>query len=211
MNIHAEREYKVDVAGVTYGMDRIESGQIIQSLFDVPGIGNTVCAQLTMVFRPEAEPPRMAEVRPFVRDVGQEEWTPLGVFWIDQRTEMNGRLEITAYDAMLKSAREWVPDQSLAFPMTMERASRVIAALMDTELDERCVFNSSYTIDYPANVYTMRDVLGYIAAAHGGNWIVTAAGKLLLVPLYGSMPDETGYLVETDGGAITFAGVKILV
>lgn len=143
--------------------------------------------------------------------LGDDDWELLGIFWIDQRTEEDGLLTITAYDAMMKAEAVWKPADSLSFPMTMEAASRTIAAAMGTELDERCVFNPSFTVDHPAGAYTMREVLGYIAAAHAGNWQVTAAGKLLLTPLYASMPPETYYLIEEkDGGAITFGGTRIL-
>lgn len=211
MKTHGEREYKVTVGGVEYGMDRIEAAEISQELFSAPSVGGAVCAQFTMTFRPKAAPPRMAEVRPFARDADQAEWVPLGIFWIDQRTEKDGRLEITCYDVMLKGEAEWIPDQALEFPMSMEAAARAIAAKMGTALDERCAFRAGYTVDYPANEYTMRDVLRYIAAAHGANWLVTAAGELLLAPLYGSMPPETSLLIREDGAAITIGGVRIKV
>ena len=51
----------------------------------------------------------------------------------------------------------------------------------------------------------------FIAVAHGGNWTITREDKLLLVPLVGSMPPETNYLVTEDGDAITFGGDRILV
>ena len=211
MRTEAEREYRVDIAGVSYGMDKIESGEISQSLFDELSVGNTVCAELRLTLWPDEAPPRMGSIRPYVRDVGESKWTPLGIFWIDQRVENGPRMEITAYDGMMKSEAVWTPEQSLRFPMTMEQAARHIAGLMGTSLDERCQFNGGYTVDYPANEYTLREVLGYIAAAHGGNWIVTAEGKLLLVPLFGAMPAETSWLVDEDGAAITMGGVKLLV
>lgn len=212
MKTESEREYRVDVGGVTYGMDNIEGAELTQALFDAPSIGNTACATFTMTFHPTQTPPRMAEVRPYIRDVGDTEWTPLGVFWLDQRTDHDGRMEITCYDIMLKAEKVWTPDDSDEFPMTMEQASKTIAAVMGTTVDDRCMFNSAYTVDYPANDYTMREVLGYIAAAHGANWLVTAEGKLLLAPLFGSMPAETHYLIEEkEGCAITFGGVRILV
>ena len=212
MKTVSEREYMADVAGVTYGMDRIESAELNQALFDAPGVGNTACASFTMTFLPTQAPPRMARVLAYARDAGETDWVPLGVFWVDQRVEQDGKMTVTCYDVMLKAERTWTPADEDAFPMTMERASRAIAAAMGTELDERCGFNGAYTVDYPAGIYTMREVLGYIAAAHGGNWIVTAAGKLLLMPLFGSMPPETHYLIEEkEGCAITFGGVRILI
>lgn len=211
MKTTGEREYQVDVAGVVYGVDRIEAAELNQTLFDMVSVGNTACATFTMTFHPTATPPRMAQVRAWARDRGETAWIPLGTFWIDERAERDGKMTITCYDVMMAAERVWKPGDGEAFPMTMERAARLIAADMGTSLDPRCAFNGAYTVDYPAEGYTMREVLGYIAAAHGGNWLVTAAGRLLLAPLFGSMPPETHYLIEEEGGAITFGGVRILV
>ena len=198
------KEYKVEVAGVEYGMDAIRSGEIEQELFAALGVGNTCRAVLTLSFWPREAPPRNAEIRAYVREDGGE-WEQLGVFWIDQRSDVNGRLDVVAYEA------RWRPGDDLAFPASMEAAARAIAADMGTELDQRCVFEPGYTVDAPPlGAYTMREALGFIAAAHGGNWIVTAAGKLLLEPLFASMPPETHFLVEEDGGAILFGDVRIV-
>lgn len=115
------------------------------------------------------------------------------------------------YDSMLKADKMWVPDQSLEFPMPMDDAVDVIAELMGITVDPRTQVSHTYTIDYPANDYTLRDVLKFIAVANGGNWTITRNDQLLLVPLVGSMPPETHYLIEENGDAITFGGIRILV
>ena len=94
--------------------------------------------------------------------------------------------------------------------MTMPDAVAEFCRIMDVTLDSRTALNANYTIDYPANDYTIRNELCFIAAAHGGNWIVTDEGKLYLVPIL-SAPPETNYLVEEYGDAITFGGDRILV
>ena len=60
----------------------------------------------------------------------------------------------------------------------------------------------------------MREILGYIAAAHAGNFIITDAGALRLVPLYNPAVNndpDGGYLVTEDGHPIVIGGVRILV
>lgn len=57
----------------------------------------------------------------------------------------------------------------------------------------------------------LQKILCHIAAAHAGNWIITADGKLLLVPLFTAMPPETYYLIEDSGSAIVFGEDRILV
>ena len=72
------------------------------------------------------------------------------------------------------------------------------------------LFRSSDPESGTGDYYSIRQELQWIAAAHGGNWIITGEGKLLLVPLL-SMPEETSRLVTEYGDAITLGGVKIRV
>lgn len=204
-------EYKVVVGGVEYGMEdiAIDSAVLTQPLFDKPSVGNACAAEFSMSFWPSEEPPRMAEIRPYVRKSPDAEWELLGIFWLDERSQDGDLLTVKAYDAMLKADVDWTPTDDMEFPMTMENAAEIIAATMGTTLDPRCSFKQEYTIDYPVG-YAMRDVLGYIAIANVGNWIVTAEGKLLLVPLFGSAPPETNYLVEESGDPILFGDTRIL-
>ena len=156
--------------------------------------------------------PKMAKMKPYYRltnGTQTSEWIQKGVFYIDTRVTDSGLLTIHGYDDMLKAEQVWRP-QGLTFPMSMQQAANVIAEVMGIELDSRCVFNSSYTVSYPANEYTLRDVLRFIAAAHGGNWIMSDIGELWLVPL-NTLPAETFLLCDEDGDAIQFGSDFILV
>lgn len=148
------------------------------------------------------------------------EWKQLGVFWIDTREKVGDRLHILAYDAMMRGNVVWEPDEALTFPMPMNQAAQVICDLMGVELDERAkeilqLFSNH--IDYPANGWTLRDCLGFIGAAYGANWTITAEGKLLLVPLFPEafdvslQVDDDVLLSTEDGEAITLGGVSITV
>ena len=207
-----EREYKFDIDGVIYGKDAEVSNSVESQLFEEFGIGNACCATLKLSLITD-NIPRGATIKRYLRLVNGDmatEWIPKGVFFTNRRSCDGDYWEIEAYDAMRKADIVWNPDQSLEFPMTMPDAVNVFCQLMGVELDSRTTLNSSYTIDYPANDYTIRNELCFIAAAHGGNWIITDAGKLLLVPLL-SMPTETNNLITERGIAITFGGVRILV
>lgn len=204
-------EYKVEIGGITYGMGDIESVNIEQPLFDKLSVGNACSAKLTIVFWEITTIPKMSKIVPYARKQSTDDWIMQGEFYIDTRSLSDGKMTIVAYDAMLKGEIVWVPSQHLVFPMSMENAVAEIASLMGVEIDNRTLLNSIYTIDYPANDYTMRDILRYIAAAHAGNWIMTIEGRLLLVPLFASMPPETHYLVTEYGNPITFGGTRILV
>lgn len=183
-------EYSIDVGGVVYGMD-IQSAIITHPLFDTFSVGNVCSAQLDMSFWPEAEPPRMASIKPSIREVGTEQWHPLGEFFIDTRSKEGGRMDITAYDAALKGEVEWIPDDEMEFPMPMDEAVSIIAGLIGIAVDKKNAIRHDYTIDYPANGYTLREVLGYIAAANGGNFFITQQNELRFVPLFGYEEEQS--------------------
>lgn len=213
----ARKQVQIVIAGVTYGEDQIVSLSTTSGLFieDTMGIGGAVAKEIDLVLRQPGNIPRMAQMIPsyrLVKGTQASEWIQKGIYYIDTRSvdEVTGVMTIHGYDDMLKAEQVWEPAQSLEFPMTMVQAVNVIAQLMVVTLDPRTVLNQSYTIDYPANNYTLRDVLRYIAVANAGNWIITDDGKLRLVS-FGEIPTETNYLVEEGGDAITFGGDRILV
>lgn len=204
-------DYKVEIADTTYYKSDISSAVIKRPLFDRLSVGNACSAELDISIWPISTIPKMAKLVPWVREDDTSSWTKLGDFYIYTREITDELMHIVAYDSMMRAEQIWIPDQSLEFPMSMVSAVNTIADIMSIEVDSRTTIDSSYTIDYPANDYTLRDVLGYIAAANSGNWIITASGQLLLVPLFSSTPVEISYLVDEYGNSITFGGVRIIV
>jgi len=209
---NTKKEYRFDINGVIYGPEHEVEHSVDTGLYEEFGIGNATTAKLTLKLYTDSIP-RAATIKRYVRlKNGSQvtEWLPKGVFFTNRRSEEDGQWTVEAFDAMRKSEWIWTPDQSLVFPMTAPDAVSEIARIMQVQIDPRTQLNPAYTIDYPANDYTLRDELRFIAAAHGGNWIVTDEGKLLLVPLL-SAPPETFYLVTEYGDPITFGGDRILV
>ena len=203
-------KYKVLIDNEEYIDADIRSANIERPLFDQLSIGNACEATLKIVFRKKTVIPTTAKMIPYA--LVNNQWEQLGVFYLDERSiKPTGIMTVVAYDSMLKADKVWVPDQSLEFPMPMDDAVDIIAELMGITVDPRTNVSHAYTIDYPANDYTLRDVLKFIAVANGGNWTITRKDQLLLVPLVGSMPPETHYLIEENGFAITFGGDRILV
>ena len=211
---YAER--KINIAGTDYGEDTIVSLTTTGGLFadGTLSVGSAVSREINLsLWNVSTTIPKMAKLIPYYRlsnGTQTSEWIQKGVYYIDTRSVDSGLLTIHGYDDMLKAEQIWTPDQSLEFPMPMTQAANIIADIMGVEIDARTVLNSSYTVDYPANDYTLRDVLRYIAAAHGGNWIMSDAGELWLVGL-NTLPPETNYLCDEDGDWITFGGDRILV
>ena len=206
------REFKFEINGVEYGPEDEVTHTYSSGIFEDFGIGNAYVASLTInLFADNI--PRAATIKRYVRLRNGDqvsEWIPKGTFFTNRRIEDDGYWTIEAYDAMRKAEVVWTPDQSLEFPMSMPDAAAEFSKILGVPLDERTALNPSYTIDYPANDYTIRNELCFIAAAHAGNWIVTDAYTLYLVPLL-SAPSETNYLVDGYGYAITFGGDRILV
>lgn len=210
----ARKEVKLQIAGEDYGEDRLVSLRTYGGLFagGPATAGGAVSGEIEAVLRRWGEIPRMAQMIPFVRltnGTQASEWIQKGVYFIDSRTE-DFVLTLHGFDAMLKGELEWTPDQSLNFPLPMDQAAAELARLMGTTLDPRGQISHAYTIDYPANGYTLRDILRFIAAAHGGNFVMSDLGQLRLIRL-GEIPPETNYLVTEYGGAILLGGVRILV
>lgn len=209
---NTEKEYAFEINNVWYGPETETQHSVDYSLFEKFGIGNTMSATLSLeVFADNI--PRGAVIKRYVRLINGtrvSEWLPKGVFFVNRRTVEDGLWDIEAYDAMLKADITWTPRSGFTFPCTMEAAVRDIAQSMDVELDERNVYRPYTMRAYPEGEYMRRDALQDIAAAHGGNWYISDAGNLRLVPLL-SFPAETNYLVTEHGDAILFGGVRILV
>ena len=211
---YAER--KINIAGTDYGEDTIVSLTTTGGLFadGTLSVGSAVSREINLsLWNISKTIPKMAKLIPYYRlsnGTQTSEWIQKGVYYIDTRSVDSGLLTIHGYDDMLKAEQIWTPDQSLEFPMPMTQAANIIADIMGVEIDARTVLNSAYTVDYPANDYTLRDVLRFIAAAHGGNWIMSDVGELWLVGL-NDLPAETNYLCDEDGDWITFGGDRILV
>lgn len=214
------REYQFDIAGKVYGPDVEHIHSVDNGLYEKFGIGNAATAKLTLSLYAD-NIPRAATIKRYIRLRNGEqasEWLPKGVFYANRRSEEDGYWTVEAFDAMRRAEQPWEPDQSLEFPLSMPEAVAEFARIMGVEVDPRTTLNPAYTIDYPASdpesengdYYSIRQELQWVAAAHGGNWIITDVGKLLLVPLL-STPPETNYLVTEYGDAIMLGGVKILV
>lgn len=213
------REYAFDINGSWYGPeeDAEVSHSVSSELYSEFGIGNAASAKLSLVIWAD-DIPKGSTIRRYVRlRYGDQvsEWLPKGVFYASRRPDDDGYWSIEAFDAMRKADVEWKPDASLNFPMSMPDAVTEFARIMGVEIDSRTVLNEAYYINYPDTGTTIRNELCWIAAAHGGNFILTDAGALRLVPLV-SIPAEPeemteSVLVTEDGFAITFGGVRIIV
>jgi hypothetical protein len=187
-----------------------------------PSVGGCVSRQIDIMIKPKGTIPRMAEIKLETRLVLKDfvtgeitstsEWLPKGTFYIDTRQtdKVSGALIIHGYDAMLKAEQPFLTETTEDdWPKPMDEVVEEIAERMGVKVDSRTVVSHTLQAGYPLE-YTMREVLGFIASAHAGNWIITDAGELRLVGL-ADIPPETFYLVTEDGDAILFGDTRILI
>lgn len=207
-----EYEYQVDIDGTVYAMSDLTSGELEQPLLDSFSVGNACSAEFVVSYYYYPEPKRMAKVIPYARAKNSnDKWTQLGVFFVDVREEKSGLKTLTCYDSMMKADQRFLKEGDVGeWPRSQSVVAQQIAEAIGVEIDSRTYIESDYVVEYP-NEDTMRTVLQNIAAANGGNWIITAQNKLLLIPLFTSMPAETSFLVTESGDAILFGDTRILV
>lgn len=211
------KEVRLNVAGIDYSEDQLVELSTTAPLFSdgTLSVGGAVAKEIDVSLFAQGTIPRMAKLIPFVRlrlDDRVSEWIQKGVFYIDTR-QTDESSDVTAFhgfDDMLKAEVIWEPDQDLVFPMSMRAAVLLIAQLMGVEVDNPEDISDKYQVDYPANEWTLRDILRFCAGACGGNFVMTDLGKLRLVKL-NQLPAETFYLVDQEGAPITFGGVRIRV
>ena len=207
-------DFKAVISGKTYTYGEIKSARITKSMMDKLTIGQATSAMLDMVFEPDGTIPTAAEIKCYIRlkGYGNEvtDWLPFGTFYIDTRsTDAYGWMTITAYDAMLKAEQDYI-DNSGTYPMGMSAAVNYICGKMGVALDSRSQI-APYTVDSPTEVYTMREVLCGIAAASGGNFVITEEGKLRLIRLASPTNSDDVPVMSCDilGDTVTIGKVTL--
>lgn len=210
--IGAYYDIQVVCNNTEYGNDRLKSVTIHSALYDDSGVavGNAYSSYCKITVMEESGNwPRMAQfsIRVRLSDSSgstKSGWVNMGTFYTDERQEDTyGNLSITGYDRMLMTEQYWtdkISEQSLqsGWPIT----SRAWANLMESagliEVDPETVLDNSATLIGLNTASTVRDKLKDIAAAHGGNWVVTPEGKLKLV-----------YFHNIVDGQVAIAGIAI--
>lgn len=192
----------------------------LEMFHGTPTVGSAVAGEINikMVYPTNVTIPVMAKLMPQVRVCNatqQSEWLAQGIYYIDTRERTVSEsgesvLLLHGYDAMLKAEQMFVSNTITGDSVDTAMVAE-IARIMGVTVDSRTytMMTSQYTIPLPTG-YTLREVLGYIASAYAGCFIMTESGELRLVTIY-ELPPETNYLITESGDAITFGGDRILV
>lgn len=224
-------EWRVTVNGTVYDKYKLAANtgggdslpRLTRNLFtsSTPTIGGCCAATFECtIFEASSNVPRMATVVPAYRLVNgnsTSEWITLGTFYIDTRSinKSTGALSLFCYDRMLVSSVSYSDVTGFdEWPQSMSAVVNEIASIMGVTVDSRTSINSGtgYQVEYP-NDLTMREVLGYIAVAHCGNWCITPDNKLRLIPLTGgngslNLGSATGSLSASEK-LTAYSGVTI--
>lgn len=206
-----------EIGGVTY--TAISAPVIDRALLsDDLSVGNCISASMKVAVLTDDVIPPAASVVIKARiydDNSASEWLTFGTFYIDKREENNGLVTLQCFDSMLKANQNCVdpsnPQDRIGWPKSMKRVVEEIAERIGVELDPRTVIKTTdpYQVAYPTN-YTMQQVLGFIGACHGGNWIITPENKLRLVPIV-APPSETFDIIDYEYNKIyTDDGYKLV-
>ena len=225
--------YQTNSAYNVYGQDKIVSATTRVAMIDRElSIGNCIAKELHLVVRNFVGMPvipRMAKiVMQFRLNDGTttSEWLPKGTYFIDTRDEGNGVLEIDAFDPMLKAEQSFTKAGNQGtWPRSDVSVVQTIATALGVSIDSRttAIMTKGYQINYPGIVLdngtpqyskdgamSMRQVLGYIGAMYGGNWVVTDENMLRLIVL-GDIPKLQALLIDEHGNYITMGGYQIYV
>lgn len=207
-----------------YGEDALMGLTVTNAMFSgTPSLGKAVAGEIDVqMIEPLGNIPRMAAIRAYCRiynDSLTSDWIEQGTFYIDTREisqNFHGEniIKLHGFDAMLMTEQAYV--WNLEAPATDIDVVRDIAAQLQFNVDQRTVdiMTSGYTIESEqVGQYTMREVLGYLAGAYAGSFIMSPQNELRLVQLI-TPPSETNYLSLSEGGiiyAIAFGSDRILV
>lgn len=186
-----------------------------------PAVGCCAAGEISVrMIKPIGTIPRRARLVPYVRltdGTRHSEWIQKGVFFIDTRTEDDSGsktkwLELRGYDSMLMAEVDYPLEAAGRSDLDIDIV-RHIAEIMGVSLDARTaqIMILGYHFPYQSG-YSCREMLGYIAAAYGGCFVMNDDGELRLMQI-NAVPKETSCLITNDGtrSAITFGGDRILV
>lgn len=145
----------------------------------------------------------------------KSEWLPKGVFYIDTRMESENiygpeTITIHAYDGMMKFEILYPSDNAANYPKKDTDMVAYLATSVGVGVDSRNaeVMTREYYFPLPVG-YTAREVLGFIAGAYGGNFIMNENGELRLLKLR-DLPKNTSTLTAPNGDYLLFGDTRIL-
>lgn len=192
--IVADRFHKVEcklvIDGVEYGENTLVSVETENNLFakEAPSCGNAVSGTITAKLRtPNTIIRTKAKMELFARvTIGDlaSEWIPKGVYFLDTREKQKAKngedtiIVLDGFDAMLFGEQDYTPSGN------WPKSDAEVVSDMCWLLGVECAWHpdKNFQITEPVG-YSVREILGYVAAMYGGSVTINDYGKLQFIGL----------------------------
>lgn len=175
-----EFDTKVIINGVEHGSNEVVEWDIMETITESESytIGNAIPTKFELKICTQSIFPTNAEMKPYIRLIDTE-WIPLGVFYVDSRKESEGGIwEFVCYDKLMLANQPW--ETGLYLPATMKEVMEEICDMLEIQICPDTVIRS-YEVPLMTHEFTMRQVIGFIAACHGSNARIDKNGCLEFV------------------------------
>lgn len=183
-------ECKLLIDGVEYGENALVSVETENNLFaeEAPSCGNAVSGTITAKLRtPNTVIRTKAKMELFARVTSgglASEWIPKGVYFLDTREKQKAKngedtiIVLDGFDAMLFGEQDYTPSGN------WPKSDAEVVGDMCWLLGVKCAWhpNKNFQISKPVG-YSVREILGYIAAMYGGSVTINDSGKLQFIGL----------------------------
>lgn len=187
-------EWRVYNNGTTFGMEHIVSGSIQYQGWNKQTIGNVISAQLNLTLwnvTIDTNYPIYMQFRA-TDGTNNSPWYAQNGFYVDtmQTNPYTQMTEITAFDSLLKSETDYMPNGSFVPITAKDLATQIATDIgLTVSAETRNWLNTHpYTFSTAPNVgvggTTDKEMLSYIATIYGGNWVVKGNTIALLYPQY---------------------------
>lgn len=104
------------------------------------------------------------------------EWLPLGVFYVDNREQVNNVLVLDCLDGLVYADVAYV--SQLDYPASMQDVWDEVCAQAGLIYDSSVQIDPSHTLNAGPAGYTCRQVMGFIAGVHGASVKMSRIGEV---------------------------------
>ena len=199
INAGASYEWQILNGSNTYTISNLMTASLTSTLMDGLSIGNCLSSQLNLSMwntTPDTANPLVLQFRANDGNGNTSSWFTKGWFYIDtvDSSPYSEITEVVAFDAMLKADVPLVLTGAWAETTDYDlitNANYGIAQAMGVTVNaatRTALQNSPITLSEAPNLgtdgTTEREMLSYIAAMRGGNWIINSGNKLELIYPY---------------------------
>ncbi len=143
-------------------------------------IGMATSSKLTLSLRTNETIPNNSKIVPYIRftgSQGESEWLKLGEYYIDSRLIIQKVWKFVCYDKMVYGEQDFI--SSLTYPATMQNVWNECCGILGIESSAE--INPVYTCQVAPTGHKVREVLGFIAAAHCASAKIMKDGKMGLI------------------------------